>query len=241
MERFYVTQKGLEYFSKTATGSRLIFTKGKFGDGVLSGNVNELTDLINPLGEMPITKEETTGANVTIQTQFSNRVNGSILNTFYLNEIGLFAKLQNADGSDDENYSETLVCYAYETGETAGDKISGVLTEFLINFPCTISNTENVEICVDSMAYVTKSVVVDYVIKADSWTENQCVFSHNSIKENSIIELVPQQGITEEQLTALQTSNIVGINQSAGGTGLLAYGEVPTIDIPVTFIIRGDV
>lgn len=53
-------------------------------------------------------------------------------------------------------------------------------------------------------------------------------------------ELLPGAGFTTDQLTALQAANIVKSDQSDGSIVLYAYGDKPSIDIPVEFIVRGD-
>lgn len=242
MELFYVTSKGLEYFAQTAVGKTVHFTKGKFGDGVTTGNVAELTDLINPIGEMGLLKTATTASGAIITTQFSNmKSDGSLINTFYLKEIGLFAKVVNADGTDDELKPETLVAYAFATGD--GDRISGTnLTEFVYNWPCSISNTENVTVTIGSVVYAKQSIKVDAILTAGKWVDDVYVWENSNITSSEqIIELVPQQGITVEQLNALQFANIVGTGQTAGAVTMTAFAGAPTEDIPVTFIIRGDV
>ena len=134
MEKFYPTKAGLEYAALTAQGKIIEFTKGKFGDGIRSTeNIAELTDLIHPLGELPISKKSVKNSTIITTTQFSNRVGCSILPTFYLMEIGLFAKVVNADGTDDDEHPETLIGYAFDGH---GDKIIGTsLSEFIINIP----------------------------------------------------------------------------------------------------------
>lgn len=83
-------------------------------------------------------------------------------------------------------------------------------------------------------------ITVDKVIPASAWEDGVYVWSNENITTaDQIVELTPRQNITVEQLNALQYANIVGISQSVGSITLKAYGEVPTIDIPVTFIIRG--
>ena len=147
MDKFIFTAKGLEYAAKTATGSVLMFTKGKFGSGTTSGDVANLTNLINPLGELQISKKTVTENQVTIETQFRNTVSDSAtLPPFHLTEIGLFAKLQTSGGADDSQYPETLVCYAHVTGSDAGDYIPSTPTEFIINWPFSVSNADNVQI-----------------------------------------------------------------------------------------------
>lgn len=53
-------------------------------------------------------------------------------------------------------------------------------------------------------------------------------------------EIIPGAPITAEQLTALQAANIQDGGQEEGAFILAAYGEVPTIDLPIRIILRGD-
>ena len=154
MEKFYPTKAGLEYAALTAQGKIIEFTKGKFGDGIRSTeNIAEITDLIHPLGELPISKKSVKNSTIITTTQFSNRVGSSILPTFYLTEIGLFAKLVNVDGTDDKEHPATLIGYAFDVH---GDKISGTsLSEFIINIPLTVANADNVIVDIDSLVYPT--------------------------------------------------------------------------------------
>ena len=86
------------------------------------------------------------------------------------------------------------------------------------------------------------STKTDVVLRASDWAGGVYQWNNENITSaEQIIELVPRQGISVNQLTALQYANIVGTSQSVGSVTLTAYGEVPTIDIPVTFIVRGDV
>ena len=154
MDKFIFTAKGLEYAAKTATGNVLVFTRGKFGDGTASGDVSRLTDLVKPLGELQISKKTVTENQVTIETQFTNTLSESAtLPPFHLTEIGLFAKLQTSGGADDSQYPETLVCYAHATGSDAGDYIPSTPTEFIINWPFSVSNADNVQITVGLGAF----------------------------------------------------------------------------------------
>ena len=154
MDKFIFTAKGLEYAAKTATGSVLVFTRGKFGSGTTSGDVANLINLINPLGELQISKKTVTENQVTIETQFTNTLSDSAtLPPFHLTEIGLFAKLQTSGGADDSQYPETLVCYAHATGSDEGDYIPSTPTEFIINWPFSVSNADNVQITVGLGAF----------------------------------------------------------------------------------------
>lgn len=158
MDKFIFTNKGLEYAAKTATGSILMFTKGKFGDGTAGGDIAKLTDLVKPLGELQISKKMFEGNQVTIETQFTNTTGrDSTLPAFHLKEIGLFAKLQTSSGADDPKYPETLVCYARSEGSDIGDYIPTTPTEFIINWPFSISNADNVKITVGLGAFALQT------------------------------------------------------------------------------------
>mgnify|MGYP006983328480 CR=1 FL=1 len=65
-------------------------------------------------------------------------------------------------------------------------------------------------------------------------------YSNAAITATNPIELFAPPDITVEQLEALQAANIQGGTQSTGSIVLRAFGEKPAIDIPVGFIIRGD-
>lgn len=62
---------------------------------------------------------------------------------------------------------------------------------------------------------------------------------NNYITENTIQEILPAVGITENQLMAFQDANLIGGYQDAGWCDLICFGERPTIDIPITLIVRG--
>lgn len=156
---FVLTVKGLEYLTKSTVGQTLAITKGKFGSGALPDGTaaSSLTDLITPLGTLPIEKQRMTGSKVVITTQFSNKVNGSILPEFHLMEVGLFGKMKNADGTDDTSSPETLIIYANAKTTEKADNIEAILTEFLINFNLIISGSQNIACVIDeSLVYPTK-------------------------------------------------------------------------------------
>ena len=156
---FFFTKTGQYYLAQLGTGKSLVFTRGQFGDGVLSASADqtEQKSLINRLGDMPISKQSVSANTVTTTVQFSNKVDGSILPAFSFMEVGLLAKLRNVDGTDDPNFPEALVCYSNAVTAERADYIPNVLTEFIMNFPCTVSNAQNVSAVInESLVYVTQ-------------------------------------------------------------------------------------
>lgn len=87
-----------------------------------------------------------------------------------------------------------------------------------------------------------KSNIVNHTLSASSWSGGVYTYNNALItSENTVVELYPSKDITDEQLEILQAANIIGGTQSIGSLQLVAKGDVPTVDIPLTIIIRGDV
>lgn len=155
---FYTTTKGYQYISKSLTGKTLVLTRGQYGSGKIADgtDIASMTALVTPIADMPISNQHTVNNCVTTTTQFSNKVSGHILTPFYLMEAGVFGKLKNADGTDSEDGPEALLFYACETTQEKADYIPAVLTEFILNWPLTISGSENITIELsESLVYPT--------------------------------------------------------------------------------------
>lgn len=88
-----------------------------------------------------------------------------------------------------------------------------------------------------------RSSKVNLTLYASSWTTaKKYTVSNANITATSAVELLPREnnGITQAQMEALSGAMIVGGTQAAGSIQLVALGDVPTVDIPVTIIIRRD-
>lgn len=87
------------------------------------------------------------------------------------------------------------------------------------------------------------STKVNTTLSASGWsTEKKYTLSNANITATSAVELLPREnnGITQAQMEALSGAMIVGGTQAAGSIQLIALGDKPTTDIPVTLIIRRD-
>ena len=92
-------------------------------------------------------------------------------------------------------------------------------------------------------AKVAKSTKVNTTLSASGWsTAKKYTLSNSNITATSAVELLPREnnGITQAQMEALSGAMIVGGTQAAGSIQLVALGDKPTTDIPVTLIIRRD-
>lgn len=88
-----------------------------------------------------------------------------------------------------------------------------------------------------------RSSKVNLTLYASSWsTEKKYTVSNANITATSAVELLPREnnGITQAQMEALSGAMIVGGTQATGSIQLVALGDKPTTDIPVTLIIRRD-
>ena len=88
-----------------------------------------------------------------------------------------------------------------------------------------------------------RSSKVNLTLYALSWsTGKKYTLSNSNITATSAVELLPREnnGITQAQMEALSGAMIVGGTQAEGSIQLVALGDVPTIDIPVTIIVRRD-
>ena len=87
------------------------------------------------------------------------------------------------------------------------------------------------------------STKVNTTLSASGWsTEKKYTVNNANITATSAVELLPREnnGITQAQMEALSGAMIVGGTQAAGSIQLVALGDKPTTDIPVTLIIRRD-
>ena len=87
------------------------------------------------------------------------------------------------------------------------------------------------------------STKVNTTLSASGWsTAKKYTVSNANITATSAVELLPREnnGITQAQMEALSGAMIVGGTQATGSIQLVALGDKPTTDIPVTLIIRRD-
>lgn len=84
------------------------------------------------------------------------------------------------------------------------------------------------------------STIVTATLAANGWADGVYILTVDGVTTTSNQEILPAVNITAEQLEALQAANIQDGGQAAGNITLKAYGDVPTIDIPIRVIKRGD-
>lgn len=85
-----------------------------------------------------------------------------------------------------------------------------------------------------------KSTTATATLSASSWSNGSYTLSVTGVTTTSNQEILPALNITAEQLEALQGANIQDGGQTTGSITLKAFGAVPTINIPIRIIVRGD-
>lgn len=113
------------------------------------------------------------------------------------------------------------------------------------------AEVELVEVTADSIGAASKEYVdsvatgttLSVTLASASWTGTAAPYtytiSNSAITATSTQELSPATDITADQLTALQNANIIDGGQAAGSMTLKAFGEKPSVDIPVRIIVKG--
>ena len=61
------------------------------------------------------------------------------------------------------------------------------------------------------------------------------------VTATNVIEILPSSSATVAQITAMASALIAGGTQTTNSITLNAYGTKPSVDLPITIIIRGDI
>lgn len=113
------------------------------------------------------------------------------------------------------------------------------------------TEVELVEVTADSIGAASKEYVdsvatgttLSVTLASASWAGTVAPYtytiSNSAITATSTQEVSPATDITADQLTALQSANIIDGGQAAGSMTLKAFGEKPSVDIPVRIIVKG--
>lgn len=88
-----------------------------------------------------------------------------------------------------------------------------------------------------------KSKTVTTTLSASGWTGSSAPYSQtvavSGITATSVNDWLPTVDATQEQIEAWDAANIKDGGQSAGSATLKAWGDKPTVDIPVQVVIGG--
>ena len=96
----------------------------------------------------------------------------------------------------------------------------------------------------EKLSYATHSVVYNLTLKAADWSGDAAPYTNTLSVETATatnnIELATPPTVTVEEVSAYAMTNIATADQAKGSVTVYAFGVKPTIDLPITVIVRGD-
>ena len=90
-------------------------------------------------------------------------------------------------------------------------------------------------------AKINKYNMVETILYASEWQDNKYNLTVNGVTTTSVQDISFGLNITEEQIKAAQKANVIDGGQGINLITLIALGIVPTVDIPVRVLIKGNV
>lgn len=146
---------------------------------------------------------------------------------------GQIGSINTKDSTQDEAIT------ALQTKNTEQDNAITALQTKNSEQDTAISNAQST-----ANSKANKSTTVNATLSASSWQGSSAPYTYtlsvSGVTATSNQEILEALNITATQLEALQGANIVDGGQSANSITLKAFGEKPTIDIPIRVILRGD-
>ena len=148
-----VTGAGKGMMIAALNGETVNFSRVKIGSGNAPSNIEEMTDIVNPLESANLTGF-TVGANsITVEFVFTNE---DVETRFSWKEVGLFA---TCDGT------ESLFAYANagSDAETVPANTESFYEENTYSLTVIVDNTENLSATVKSLTYASKDDFDDHI------------------------------------------------------------------------------
>ena len=215
-------------------------------DGVTENVQTQLNDKVDKVTGKGLSTNDYTSAEKTklsgieagAQKNTITGVKGSAETTYRTGNVNITATnigLGNVDNTSDANKPISNATQAALNDKQAKITASGLLKG---------DGAGGVTMATKGTDYAGTSKMVTATLLAASWTGSSAPYTYTlavtGVTANSNQELLPALAITEEQLTALQAANIQDGGQAANSVTLTAFGDKPTIDLPIRVIVRGD-
>ena len=84
----------------------------------------------------------------------------------------------------------------------------------------------------------------NHTLASGTWAGTSAPFTYTlsvtGVTTTNVVEVIPQSNLTVDQQKAMADAMIATGTQSAGSIVLRAFGKKPTINLPITVIVRGD-
>ena len=90
------------------------------------------------------------------------------------------------------------------------------------------------------------SKIQNVTLNISSWSGSEAPFSYtvsnsNVTSTSKVVEIMPANGATNEQLQAYLSAGMSGGVTGTGTSTIKAFGKKPTTNIPITIVVRGEI
>ena len=90
------------------------------------------------------------------------------------------------------------------------------------------------------------SKIQNVTLNTSSWSGSEAPFSYtvsnsNVTSTSKIVEIMPANGATNDQLQAYLSAGLCGGATGTGTITIKAFGKKPTTNIPITIVVRGEI
>lgn len=139
----------------------------------------------------------------------------------------------------DEAIARANEAYEFAQKAVGGDFIekSKIVNDYVTGGTDTVASGETIKQLNDRLSEVENVSTVNVTLAASSWSGSTYIATVNGVTSTSNQFIIPALDITSEQFEALQGASILDAGQSENTIILKAFGEIPTIDLPIRVII----
>lgn len=102
------------------------------------------------------------------------------------------------------------------------------------------SNISSMQTSVNSLNSKMVTTKKNITLTSSGWSNGTYTISDSLITASSYQEIIPSESITSDQMNALQRASLVQTAQAGGSITIKAFETVPSIDIPIIVIFRGE-
>lgn len=139
------------------------------------------------------------------------------------------------------------------SGLTTSQFASGVITTALnITAEGKIADARALKTLSDKITTNTNNIaklnskIQPVTLSASSWSGSEVPFTYtvsnsNVTSTSKVVEIMPANGATNEQLQAYLSAGMCGGATGTGTITIKAFGEKPSINIPITILVRGEI
>lgn len=238
-----MTRAGLNILAKGIAGKLIHFTRVAIGDSMQNDELVELTDeqildltdLINPLQDVPIVGCQSTGGGVAVVQAYIS--NANFQSGFWCREMGLFAKDPDTNQEVLYSYRNTGLLSSYTPGNQGA-----VIVNRKVNLVTVVQNAQNITATIDaSVVFVNQAELLEHVY-SDNPHPNLPIGDYNA----SITQL--DNRVTKVETDVAQVENNVAnlfMQLDAPDANLLVFEDfkdldsVDTLKVKVTNTVAG--